>query len=620
MSTSTIKEFLVRLGYKVDATGERKFVDGVNNATKVVNGLGTALKVLAAGGAAAGAMAWFGKMANSLEGLYYSSQRAGASAKNLQAFGYAAAQMGSSVEEAQSTVQGFRQWMLNNPGSEMWLRGLGVGTRDARGKLRDTTELLQDLGQKFAQMPTYRANQYAQLLGIPLKLRLALQEGMGGYIADYRKMLAEAGLDSDKAAKRSHEFLTQVRGLGGAFQVLGLKIASALMGSGGGGGALNRFRHLLLTHSEQITRVVGRLADFLLTLFERLLNWLDRIDWDKLDRGMGKLFGRAGQIAGSFDQWKTAALALGAVLAASVLAPVLSIVAGVGRLIPLLGTAAGGLQALGVAGAAVGGWKLGQLIDQHTGFSQSGAGHATGRAIASVLAMFGNSDAQAAIDLEDYNSHDPTWRKNWLAAYRKWSDADKANFGKEHPEFLRLMQQAMPLGVRNNNPGNLRTGAGGTFGRYGSAQQGLNALGRQLRSYYNGTSAAAGHKRLRTLHDIISTYAPSSENNTGAYIGALAKQLGVGADTPLNRNDPAQLSALMRGIVQHENGVNPYSAEMFRAAASSVGQASKGASVHAETNIYVQGGSSPESTAQAVAGKQNSVNQRLYRDFGAAVS
>lgn len=577
-SSIVLKEFLVRLGYKVDATGERNFVDGVNKATKTVHSLGTALKVLAAGGAAAGVMAWMGKMASSMEGLYFSSQRAGASAKNLQAFGYAASQMGSSVDEARASVQGFHQWMLNNPGSEMWLRQLGIGTRDKNGKLRDATDMLQDVGKKLATMPTYLQNQYGQLLGIPLNLRLALQKGMGGYIEDYRKMLAEAGLDSDKAAKRSHQFMAEVRGLGGAFHILGLDIAAGLMGENGGRGALDRFRHLLLSHSREITRIARNIGDIFNNVFEKVLNWLDGLDWNKVDQAMGNFINYLKGI-----NWNHVGTEIRA------------IADDFGKVAEAALTVTRYLHEM---------FRILDRGNRGSGKSISGAWEAKAARNTNIAAK--NSPIQKLLE--------------WAA----WSDGYDPRTGKKIPE------QDMngpgpslhaPKGIRNNNPGNLRTGSGGSFGHYANPQAGLNALSKQLMLYYNGKSAAAGYQKLTTLRQIISTYAPSSENNTSAYIADLARKLGVSPDAQLNLRNPAQLQALMRGIVQHENGMNPYSAEMFHAAAGNVAHSGRQApSVHAETKIYVEGATNPEATAQAVAGKQITVNQRLFRGYGVPVA
>lgn len=109
---------------------------------------------------------------------------------------------------------------------------------------------------------------------------------------------------------------------------------------------------------------------------------------------------------------------------------------------------------------------------------------------------------------------------------------------------------------RNNNPGNLnfvgQAGAtleGGNnarFAKFGSTAEGVSALAKQLGRY--------GDRGLNTLRKIINTYAPSSENNTQAYIDALSKRLGVSGDQALDLKDAGTLSGLIKGIARHEAG------------------------------------------------------------------
>ncbi|WP_165430938.1 hypothetical protein [Atlantibacter hermannii] len=111
-------------------------------------------------------------------------------------------------------------------------------------------------------------------------------------------------------------------------------------------------------------------------------------------------------------------------------------------------------------------------------------------------------------------------------------------------------------GLRNNNPGNLNyvgqagaTKEGGPNGRFAvfeTMQQGIAALYKQLQLYFS--------RGKDTIREIINTYAPSSENDTGAYISAIAKKLGKGADEILNSSDTETIFNLMRGIIDHENG------------------------------------------------------------------
>lgn len=106
-----------------------------------------------------------------------------------------------------------------------------------------------------------------------------------------------------------------------------------------------------------------------------------------------------------------------------------------------------------------------------------------------------------------------------------------------------------PLGIRNNNPGNLRPG--GQFSSYATPEAGLGGMANNLRRY--------GRNGWNTVGSIISHWAPPNENNTSAYIAAISRATGFAPNQPLDLNDPATLQKLMGAITQHENGMNPYS-------------------------------------------------------------
>lgn len=115
----------------------------------------------------------------------------------------------------------------------------------------------------------------------------------------------------------------------------------------------------------------------------------------------------------------------------------------------------------------------------------------------------------------------------------------------------------MPRGIRNNNPGNLNFagqsgatkegGEGGRFAVFESMQHGVAALYKQLQLYFK--------RGINTLSSIVKTYAPASDNNNvDAYISALTKATGKGANEVLDSGDTATIARLMKGIVDHENG------------------------------------------------------------------
>ncbi|CNH85046.1 putative bacteriophage coat protein [Yersinia frederiksenii] len=114
------------------------------------------------------------------------------------------------------------------------------------------------------------------------------------------------------------------------------------------------------------------------------------------------------------------------------------------------------------------------------------------------------------------------------------------------------------LGVRNNNPGNLRvapnaTGKNGGFSTFANPQEGIAALSRQLQLY--------GDRGNNTLSGILHTYAPSTENNTQGYINAVSGATGANPYERLDLHSPEVLKKLVTAIISHENGYQPYSSQ-----------------------------------------------------------
>ncbi|ESB92391.1 hypothetical protein [Salmonella enterica] len=97
---------------------------------------------------------------------------------------------------------------------------------------------------------------------------------------------------------------------------------------------------------------------------------------------------------------------------------------------------------------------------------------------------------------------------------------------------------------RFNNPANLRYAAGyetantrsGKFAVFPSLDEGVLAAAKQLQIY--------GTKGINNIHDIISKWAPSNENNTKAYIGPT----GRSEFEKLNLNDTRTLAKLITAM------------------------------------------------------------------------
>ena len=113
-------------------------------------------------------------------------------------------------------------------------------------------------------------------------------------------------------------------------------------------------------------------------------------------------------------------------------------------------------------------------------------------------------------------------------------------------------------GFRNNNPGNIDKGVGyvgekavstdSRFAQFDSVDYGIRAIGKLLGAYRK--------KGFNTITKVINRYAPSTENNTEAYISAVEKAVKVKRDGVLT---DAMIPAFVASIIAHENGFNPFS-------------------------------------------------------------
>jgi hypothetical protein len=114
-------------------------------------------------------------------------------------------------------------------------------------------------------------------------------------------------------------------------------------------------------------------------------------------------------------------------------------------------------------------------------------------------------------------------------------------------------RQDLPIGLRNNNPGNIRpgdpwqgaTGTNGGFLVFEDLSWGLRALATDIANKIHGG--------FDTIQEMITRYAPPSENNTAAYVAAVSRDTGIPADQLLGE-DLDTLRDLIRAIISHENG------------------------------------------------------------------
>jgi hypothetical protein len=116
---------------------------------------------------------------------------------------------------------------------------------------------------------------------------------------------------------------------------------------------------------------------------------------------------------------------------------------------------------------------------------------------------------------------------------------------------------ALPRGLRNCNPGNIRHGQpwqgraavqdDPDFVTFKSYAWGVRAMARVLITYQDT-------HQLGTVRAIIGRWAPPTENDTEAYVRSVAGRIGVDPDEPVNVHDYAVMRVLVEAITLHENG------------------------------------------------------------------
>lgn len=130
-----------------------------------------------------------------------------------------------------------------------------------------------------------------------------------------------------------------------------------------------------------------------------------------------------------------------------------------------------------------------------------------------------------------------------------------------------------PRGLRLNNPGNIRISdtpwhgkiapsSDSDFEQFDTSENGIRAMARIVIEYHLKYS-------LSTIADIITRWAPPSENDTGAYINAVVTDTGIAEDKDLNFTDREEISTLVKAIIHHEQGQQPYADDVIDAGVNS---------------------------------------------------
>ncbi|EIN2614739.1 lytic transglycosylase catalytic [Salmonella enterica subsp. enterica serovar Durham] len=664
MNAETIKDFLVSLGFGIDEAGYEKFESVLAGVT--ANAIKTGLAVE---GAALSVVAFTAKIASGLDNLYWASQRTGATVQGIQSIGYAVSQVGGSVDAARTSLESLSRFVRNNPGAEGFLNRLGVQTRDASGNMRDMAAIFTGVGQKLSSMPYYRANQYAQMLGIDENTLMAMRRGIGQFSAQYSEMTKAIGFNADQAAVSSNRFMTSLKAFGEMAGMARDKIGSNL--AEGMAGSIDNLRKRILENFPKIETTITKIVKGILWLGDivgrvafRIVEGVgDIIDWwGKLDK-----------------ETKTLIEVIGGLVVA------MRILNSTFWMSPV-GLITGLIVALGLLWEDYKTWKEGgnslidwekwqpaidkakdamvwlrdhllELKDSIGGWKTSLELLATFIAGAWISKVTGAFARLAGIPM-------PPWLKGWMA-YAAYLYDDRENIADSAKSSLSYTKRIIgdtlaAIGIKTDigrrdvsevrewpawmdwlhgGPGKvIRQGqsngvvygpniqpdipGGGTLADRNNNPGNIRPVGgngfRFFESALQGWEAMKNQlmryftgkttgRALQTIQDIVSTWAPAGDNNDPKkYAQDVAKWMGVSPNTVLNLANPETMAALMQSMARKEGYSNWNSPLAYQAAGGSLNQ---------QTVINVHGVNNPQEAANLIADKQGAVNARAVQQL-----
>ncbi|HBT3020304.1 TPA: hypothetical protein MBF03_001621 [Klebsiella pneumoniae] len=632
MNAETLKDFLISLGFKVDEAGARKFDAVVAGTTLKAIELGVKVEA-----AALSVVAFTAKIASGLDDLYWASQRTGATVEGIKQIGYAVSQVGGSVDGARGSLENLARFMRNNPGAEGFLNRLGVQTRDASGNMQDMATIFTGVGQRLSSMPYYRANQYAQMLGLDENTLMAMRRGVGEYMGQYNAMKKAIGFNPDQAAAASNRFMTSLRSLSEAASMARDKIGSNL--ADGLAGSLDRLRRQILDNFPKIEgaitatvkgilwagEMVGRVIYRLIQLGQGISDWWDSLDkqsqqlieligaltaaWWMLNRAMLAspitwVLGLAAAIALLWEDYKTFREGGKSLIDWEKWKPevdaALKMVGDLKQTVLDLGKALAKLLNIDPKSWSLK-WDFSNFITQMGEFGKmlsmigdllnaiKDGRWSDAASIGRALLKQGSNQPDALPGVSDSANSAADWIK------------DKTGFDpRSIGRFFR--GEGNTLADRNNNPGNIRPVGGGGFRAFGSALEGWEAMKNQLMRYFTGKTTG---RRLQTIMDIVSTWAPAADNNDPAkYARDVAGWMGVSPTAALNLSDPNTMAMLMQSMARKE-GYSNWDSPLAHQAA--------GAQVNQQNTYNIYGGNAQE-IGQEVSRRQLDANARVLRN------
>lgn len=302
MNGDTIKEFLVSLGFNVE--GDQGFTGAINKATLLVTGLGVA--AVAAG---AGIFAFTKGVAEEFDQLGDIANRVGETVDRIAELGHIAELSGSDINTATASLEMFNRVVGDasagkGKGVEVFER-LGLSLKDANGELKNTTDLMFEVGETIKDMSRSEQISVLQRLGIDKSMIDTLTGDVSELRDEFRQVYASVGLDANAAAEASGNFMDSLYRLQFALGAIGKSIAVTFMSRFTE--SMDRLRKMVVDNLPRIMSVLEPTIRVILTLADVFIAMAYRAT-----QAIVGLLGWVADIVSAMDGWMIAITALAA--------------------------------------------------------------------------------------------------------------------------------------------------------------------------------------------------------------------------------------------------------------------------------------------------------------------
>lgn len=244
---SIIADFLVRLGYDLDESSEKKVESSTEEVkskfediSESVIGVKEAILAIASSAVIGKLVSYITEAADKFEALNdLTSQLGSKDAEDIASLQYAFSQMGTEVDTVNDSLLNFtdilgQAKMGEGEGVEVFKK-LNIDILDANGNVKDTATVFKELNDKLKNVDQATRVAYINMLGLDTELAKGMGENaeqLEKFQQQYRDMYKNAGVDINKASEQAKAFNQAIRTLEATFQSIKDAVGVAFLGAG----------------------------------------------------------------------------------------------------------------------------------------------------------------------------------------------------------------------------------------------------------------------------------------------------------------------------------------------------------------------------------------------------